>query len=103
VAEICFLPAAEEDYAEAPSWYQSRSSRAAAGFEAAVDVALRRIADAPEQWAFCDERHRFISFVVTPLALSIGSSRAACWLLRLPIPAGQNRFGRIVNNGAHLV
>jgi plasmid stabilization system protein ParE len=59
VANVAFLPAAETDYREALAWYQARSPQAAAGFEAAVEVALRRIADAPEQWALCDDRHRF--------------------------------------------
>jgi plasmid stabilization system protein ParE len=59
MANVSFLPAAEADYQEALAWYQDRSLRAAAGFEAAVEVALRRIADAPEQWPLCDDRHRF--------------------------------------------
>jgi plasmid stabilization system protein ParE len=59
VANITLLPAAQADYQQALNWYQGRSQRAAAGFEAAVDVALKRIASAPEQWAWCDDRHRF--------------------------------------------
>jgi plasmid stabilization system protein ParE len=54
-----FLPAAEADYRQALAWYQARSPRAAAGFEAAVEDALRRIAGVPEQWPLCDDRHRF--------------------------------------------
>jgi plasmid stabilization system protein ParE len=59
VANVVFLPAARADYRQALAWYQERSPRAAAGFEAAVEVALQRIADAPELWALCDDRHRF--------------------------------------------
>jgi plasmid stabilization system protein ParE len=29
------------------------------GFHAAVDDALQRIVDAPDQWPLCDDRHRF--------------------------------------------
>jgi plasmid stabilization system protein ParE len=59
MANISFLPAAEEDYQEALAWYEGRSARAAAGFEAAVEVALQRISDNPEASPLCDERHRF--------------------------------------------
>jgi plasmid stabilization system protein ParE len=61
VAEARFLPAAAADYDEAIDWYQARSARAAAGFEAAVEVALRSISEAPERWAACDPRHRYYS------------------------------------------
>jgi plasmid stabilization system protein ParE len=48
MANISFLPAAEQDYQEALAWYQARSPQAAAGFEAAMEVALQRIGDSPE-------------------------------------------------------
>jgi plasmid stabilization system protein ParE len=53
------LPAAEADYQAALAWYLGRSPQAAAGFEAAVEVALRAIGSAPERWTTCDDRHRF--------------------------------------------
>ncbi|HEX8200288.1 MAG TPA: type II toxin-antitoxin system RelE/ParE family toxin [Isosphaeraceae bacterium] len=59
MVNIAFLPAADADYQEALAWYQARSPQAAAGFEAAVEVALRSIGDAPERWTSCDDRHRF--------------------------------------------
>jgi plasmid stabilization system protein ParE len=59
VVEIQFLPGARIDYLEAVDWYRARSHRALAGFEAAIEAALRRIADAPLQWPLCDDRHRF--------------------------------------------
>ncbi|HJT76376.1 MAG TPA: type II toxin-antitoxin system RelE/ParE family toxin [Gemmataceae bacterium] len=59
MADITLLPAAEQDYQEALAWYQARSAQAAAGFEAAVEVALQRIADNPELFGLCDDRHRF--------------------------------------------
>jgi plasmid stabilization system protein ParE len=59
VVDIAFLPAAEADYLEANAWYQERSAKASAGFQAAVEVALQAIAKTPERWTTCDERHRF--------------------------------------------
>ena len=58
-ANVSFLPAAEADYQETLEWYQTRSAQAAAGFEAAMEVALQRIADFPELAPLCDDRHRF--------------------------------------------
>jgi plasmid stabilization system protein ParE len=59
MANVSFLPAAEQDYQEALAWYQARSTQAAAGFEAAIEVALQRIGDSPEMSPLCDNRHRF--------------------------------------------
>lgn len=59
MANISFLPAADRDYLEALAWFQARSAQAAAGFEAAMGVALQRIADFPEMSPLCDARHRF--------------------------------------------
>jgi plasmid stabilization system protein ParE len=59
MADISFLPAAEEDYQEALAWYQARSAQAAAGFAAAMEVALQSIADSPESSPLVDDRHRF--------------------------------------------
>jgi plasmid stabilization system protein ParE len=58
MASISFLPAADQDYQEVLAWYQARSAQAAAGFEAAMEVALQRIADSPELSPLCDDRHR---------------------------------------------
>jgi plasmid stabilization system protein ParE len=59
VQKVRFLPAAVDDYLDALIWYRKRSQRAAAGFEAAIEIALQRIAASPESHAYCDERHRF--------------------------------------------
>lgn len=45
--EVHLLEAAEEDFLQALAWYEARSTQAAAGFEAAVDVAIEQIAGAP--------------------------------------------------------
>ena len=69
VAKIAFLPAAEADYRQALAWYEGRSEQAAVGFEAAVDVALRAIAEAPERWTACGARHRFYALRRYPYCL----------------------------------
>jgi plasmid stabilization system protein ParE len=69
VVEVVFLPAADADYRQALAWYQGRSAQAAAGFEAAVEVALRAIAEAPERWTACDERHRFYTLRRYPYSI----------------------------------
>ena len=93
MADVPFLPAARGDYRESLAWYRERSARAAAGFEAAVEVALRRIAETPEAWPLCDERHRFYilrrypfsivyrieSFGVLIVAVAYSSRSATYW------------------------
>lgn len=69
MAEVYFLPAADVDYQEAVAWYEGRSAQAAAGFEAAVEVALRAIGEAPERWTSCDERHRFYTLRRYPYSI----------------------------------
>jgi plasmid stabilization system protein ParE len=59
MAKISFLPDAEQDYQESLAWFYDRSSQAAAGFEAAMEVALQRILNSPEMSPLCDYRHRF--------------------------------------------
>ncbi len=69
VTEVSFLPAAEADYRDAFVWYQDRSPQAADGFEAAIEVALRAIGDAPERWPLCDDRHRFYGLRRYPFSI----------------------------------
>ena len=59
MADVSLLPAAEADYEKALEWYLERSPQAAAGFEAAVEVALRAVGASPERWTNCDDQHRF--------------------------------------------
>jgi len=59
MANVFYLPAAEWEYQEALAWYHARSHQAAAGFEGAIEAALLRIADSPELFPLCDDRHRF--------------------------------------------
>jgi plasmid stabilization system protein ParE len=69
VAEILFLPAADAEYRQAFTYYQERSARAAAGFEAAFEVALRAIGDVPARWTSCDVRHRFYTLRRYPYSI----------------------------------
>lgn len=59
MAEIAFLPGGEGDYQDALDRYAARSSRATVGYEAAIELALRAIGEAPGRWPRCDDRHRF--------------------------------------------
>jgi plasmid stabilization system protein ParE len=69
MANVSFLPAAEADYREALHWYEVRSAQAAAGFEAAMQIAVQRVAHAPESWPLCDNRHRFYILKRYPYSL----------------------------------
>ena len=59
MVEVVVCSAAEDDYAQALSWYAERSIQAADRFEAEFDRVLQVIAAAPERFPQCDERHRF--------------------------------------------
>ncbi len=59
MADVLISAAAEEDYTEALSWYAQRSERAARGFEAEFEQAIRAIQTTPQRFAFCDSSHRF--------------------------------------------
>jgi plasmid stabilization system protein ParE len=72
MANVSFLPAAEQDYQETLAWYQARSTQAAAGFEAAIEVALQRICDSPEMSPQCNARHRFYVLRRYPFSIIFG-------------------------------
>ncbi len=57
--EVVIASSAEEDFAEALTWYAERSIPAAEGFEAEFERALETIAAAPERFPCCDDEHRF--------------------------------------------
>jgi plasmid stabilization system protein ParE len=58
VTPVEFLPAAKEDYQAALAWYEERSPRAAARFEAEVAAGIERIMNNPLMYALIDDRHR---------------------------------------------
>ena len=55
---VDFLPGARLDFDASFDWYAVRSVVAAERFSIAVEIALGRIADNPEQFARIDGRHR---------------------------------------------
>lgn len=59
MAEVLIAAGAEQDFAEALSWYARHSTRAANGFEAEVERALQSIAADPHRYPLCDGQHRF--------------------------------------------
>jgi|GEM_PF-277463 len=59
IPEMLIANAAEKEYAESLKWYADRSRRAAVGFEAEFENALKAIAAHPERYPLCDDRHRF--------------------------------------------
>jgi plasmid stabilization system protein ParE len=59
VANILFHPEAETDYQAALAWYQSRSARAAARFEAEMERILGLIDSNPDLFPKYDDDHRF--------------------------------------------
>lgn len=61
MAELSFLPGADEDYRAAYAWYHGRGRHLAESFESAVDQALTLIAEAPHRFARYDEQHPAIS------------------------------------------
>ncbi len=59
MSEPRVISAAEWDYTEALCWYAERSHRAAEGFNAEFDKALKIIGTDPGRFPRCDDRHRF--------------------------------------------
>ena len=50
-----FHPEALEEYQEAVNWYANRAPRLALRFTEAVEDAIRRILEAPDQWRLVEE------------------------------------------------
>jgi plasmid stabilization system protein ParE len=59
VANVIFHPEAQEEYEQALAWYQARSVRAAARFEAEVDRLLNLVQLQPESFPAYDNDHRY--------------------------------------------
>jgi plasmid stabilization system protein ParE len=99
MASVSFLPAAEQDYQEALAWYQARSVQAAAGFEAAMEVALQRLCASPELSPMCDERHRF--YVLRRYGRSDPRSHRPSEFLRTTGRPGWGRRSRFASSCAN--
>jgi toxin ParE1/3/4 len=59
VANLIFHPEAQNEYEQALAWYQARSSRATARFEAEVQRLLGLVQLNPESFPAYDDEHRF--------------------------------------------
>jgi hypothetical protein len=59
VADVAFHPEAQAEYDVALAWYQARSVRTAARFEAEADRILGLIGSSPELFPEYDDQHRF--------------------------------------------
>ena len=60
MANITFHPEAQDEYERAHAWYQARSPRAAARFEAEVQRLLGLVQLNPESFPAYDDEHRFV-------------------------------------------
>lgn len=69
MTEVSFQADAEAEYERALAWYLARSSRAAVGFEAAVERAVEFVATFPEASPLCDDQHRYCSLQRYPYGL----------------------------------
>jgi plasmid stabilization system protein ParE len=70
VASVRFLRRAEADLEEAVAWYEARSMAVARRFEAAVAVAVARIAAMPHIYALVDDRHRLCPIRKSPYLMA---------------------------------
>ena len=59
MVNVVFHPEAQDEYERALAWYQARSLRAAARFEAEVQRLLDLIQLNPESFPAYDDEHRF--------------------------------------------
>ena len=57
--DLLICSAAENEYAEALFWYAERSIQVAERFDAEFDQALLTIANDPERFPRCDDRHQY--------------------------------------------
>jgi toxin ParE1/3/4 len=59
VADLAFHPEAQAEYDAALAWYQARSLRAAARFEADVERTLTAVQANPQAFPAYDDEHRY--------------------------------------------
>jgi plasmid stabilization system protein ParE len=70
VADVTFLPPAEDEYRSALRWYEARSPVAAARFESEVARSVARLAANPQLYALEDDRHRLCPLGRFPYCLA---------------------------------
>jgi plasmid stabilization system protein ParE len=79
--EVLFAEAAEEEYTASLTWYAARYPRAAEEFEAEIGHALRAIAEHPERYPLCDDRHRFLLLKRYPYQIIYRNIAERKWLV----------------------
>ncbi|MBS0260846.1 MAG: type II toxin-antitoxin system RelE/ParE family toxin [Planctomycetes bacterium] len=79
--EVLIAEAAEEEYTASLAWYAARSLQAAEGFEAEIGIALKAVAEHPERYPLCDERHRFLLIRRYPFQVIYRKISAGKWLV----------------------
>ena len=79
--ELLITEGAEEDYTASLKWYADRSPRAAEGFEAEFAQALERIAENPDRYPLCDDRHRFYLLKRYPFQIIYRQAFEDRWLI----------------------
>jgi toxin ParE1/3/4 len=57
--KLLVTSAAEQDFTDSLRWYAERSRHAAEAFDAEFHRVLQSIGDQPDQFPFCDQRHRY--------------------------------------------
>ncbi|MEZ6101394.1 MAG: type II toxin-antitoxin system RelE/ParE family toxin [Pirellulaceae bacterium] len=52
--------AAEAEFTDALCWYAERSPDVALNFDSEFDAVLAKIAESPDRYPVCDDRHRYV-------------------------------------------
>ncbi len=60
MTRIRVCSAAESEFTDALCWYGKRSSDVALNFDSEFDAVLAKIAESPDRYPACDERHRYV-------------------------------------------
>jgi plasmid stabilization system protein ParE len=84
VANVVFHPEAQAEYDAALAWYQARSLRAAARFEAEVERLLGLIGTSPEMFPSYDDEHRFAVLKRFPYSLVYQVQPDQVWVVAVP-------------------
>lgn len=79
--KLLVAAAAEEEYTDSLRWYAERSTRVAERFEAEFEKALEAIAEYPERYSLCDNRHRFFLLKRYPFQIIYRKTSEDRWLV----------------------
>ncbi len=84
MADLRFHPEARDEYDAALAWYQTRSVRAAARFEAEVERVLEAIGENPEAFPLYDDAHRFALVRRFPYGVVYQVELACIYVVAIP-------------------